>query len=100
MFRRWRRPARAELDGRPRAAGSATADDPRWTPGEEADGEVAAGDSADEWGGHFCVCCDRPLGFDPEDEIDGEGPCRDICGSCNRGRNQDVVDEAAWRDGR
>jgi len=49
--------------------------------------------------GHFCVCCGRALGFDPEDEPDGEGPGCDICGNCNRGRSQDVVDEAAWRDG-
>ena len=36
---------------------------------------------------HFCVCCGRQLGDDREDEIDGEGPGRDICGNCNRERN-------------
>ena len=31
---------------------------------------------------HFCDCCGHQLGDDPNDEIDGEGPGRDICGNC------------------
>lgn len=42
---------------------------------------------------HVCVCCGRLLGDDPEDEIDGEGPGRDICGNCNRGRNWDAIEQ-------
>ncbi len=41
---------------------------------------------------HVCVCCGRLLGDDPEDEIDGEGSGRDICGNCNRGRNWDAIE--------
>ena len=47
---------------------------------------------------HFCVCCGRLLGDDPEDELDGEGPGRDICGNCNRGRNWDAIE--SMEDGR
>ena len=36
---------------------------------------------------HFCCICGALLGFDLEDEIDGEGAGRDICGPCNRTRN-------------
>ena len=46
---------------------------------------------------HFCVCCDRPLGDDPEDEIDGEGPGADICGNCNRERNWLAIDSMEIR---
>ena len=31
------------------------------------------------------------LGFDLEDEINGEGPGRDICGDCNRTRNDEAL---------
>ncbi len=44
---------------------------------------------------HFCCICGKPLGFDFEDELDGEGPGRDICGPCNRTRNFDSV-EMGW----
>ncbi len=40
---------------------------------------------------HFCCICGAPLGFDLEDEIDGEGPGRDICGACNRTRNDEAM---------
>jgi len=37
---------------------------------------------------HFCCICGALiLGLDLEDELDGEGPGRDICGACNRTRN-------------
>jgi len=44
---------------------------------------------------HFCCICGNPLGFDREDELDGEGPGRDICGPCNRTRNFDSI-EMGW----
>jgi hypothetical protein len=44
---------------------------------------------------HVCCICGALLGFDREDEIDGEGPGRDICGSCNRSRNDDSI-EFGW----
>jgi hypothetical protein len=40
---------------------------------------------------HFCCICGAMLGFDREDEIDGEGAGRDICGACNRTRNDDSL---------
>jgi len=40
---------------------------------------------------HFCCICGAPLGEDPEDEIDGEGPGNDICGDCNRTRNDEAL---------
>lgn len=43
---------------------------------------------------HACCICGALFGEDPEDEIDGEGPGRDICGPCNRTRNFDV--EMGW----
>jgi hypothetical protein len=40
---------------------------------------------------HFCCICGALiLGLDLEDELDGEGPGRDICGNCNRTRNFDI----------
>lgn len=36
---------------------------------------------------HLCCICGAMLGFDLEDEIDGEGLGRDICGNCNRTKN-------------
>jgi hypothetical protein len=42
---------------------------------------------------HICVSCGGLLGDDPEDELDGEGPGRDICGDCNRTRNWDTIEE-------
>jgi len=38
-----------------------------------------------------CVVCGRPLAGDPDDEPDGEGQDRPICGECNRARNFDVL---------
>jgi hypothetical protein len=49
----------------------------------------AAADSAAEL--HFCCICGAPLGGDLEDEIDGEGWGRDICGNCNRTKNEDAI---------
>jgi hypothetical protein len=39
----------------------------------------------------FCCICGALLGFDQEDEINGEGPGRDICGPCNRTKNDDAI---------
>ncbi len=40
---------------------------------------------------HFCCMCgERILGLDLEDELDGEGPGNDICGACNRTKNFEV----------
>ena len=41
-----------------------------------------------------CSGCGALLGFDAEDELDGEGPGRHICGACNRARNFDAMLEA------
>jgi hypothetical protein len=46
-------------------------------------------DAADEL--HFCCVCGALLGGDPEDEIGGEGPGRDICGDCNRTKNFETM---------
>jgi len=40
---------------------------------------------------HFCCICGALLGADPEDEIDGEGPGKDICGDCNRTKNDEAL---------
>jgi hypothetical protein len=40
---------------------------------------------------HFCCICGAPLTGDLEDEIDGEGYCRDICGDCNRTKNDEAL---------
>jgi len=37
-----------------------------------------------------CLTCGTPLGSDPEDDPEGEGKGRPICGECNRARNFDV----------
>jgi hypothetical protein len=50
---------------------------------------VPAG-ASDEGDLHFCCICGAVLGFDREDEINGEGWGRDICGDCNRTRNFDI----------
>ncbi len=47
----------------------------------------------------FCVSCGRELGFDPEDEPDGDGPGRHLCGECNRARNFDADFEMMWWNG-
>jgi hypothetical protein len=31
------------------------------------------------------------MGADPEDEVDGEGPGKDICGDCNRTKNDEAL---------
>jgi hypothetical protein len=46
-------------------------------------------DPADEL--HFCCICGALLGFDREDEINGEGPGRDVCGDCNRTKNFETM---------
>jgi hypothetical protein len=37
-----------------------------------------------------CATCGQPLGFDPEDEPEGDAGLP-ICGECNRSRNFDVM---------
>jgi hypothetical protein len=49
----------------------------------------AAGDSAAEF--HFCCICGALLAVDLEDEINGEGWGRDICGDCNRTKNFETM---------
>jgi hypothetical protein len=39
---------------------------------------------------HVCCICGAVLGFDREDEINGEGWGKDICGDCNRTRNFEI----------
>jgi hypothetical protein len=63
-------------------------DDPDWVPDETDETDLED---------QFCCSCGHLLGDDPEDEIDGEGPGRDICGNCNRGRNQDAMTEVHFR---
>lgn len=44
-----------------------------------------------------CVGCGRALGFDAEDEPDGDGPGRHLCGECNRSRNFDAeLEMRSW----
>jgi hypothetical protein len=50
---------------------------------------VEPDDDADEL--HFCCICGALLGFDFEDEVGGEGPGRDICGACNRTKNDEAM---------
>jgi hypothetical protein len=45
----------------------------------------------EDWEELACCACGAPLGFDDEDEIDGEGPGRHVCGPCNRARNFDAM---------
>jgi Zn-finger nucleic acid-binding protein len=40
---------------------------------------------------HFCCICGAVLGGDFEDEINGEGWGRDICGNCNRTKNDEAL---------
>ena len=40
---------------------------------------------------HFCCICGAVLTGDLEDEINGEGWGRDICGNCNRTKNDDAI---------
>jgi hypothetical protein len=49
----------------------------------------AVGDSAAEF--HFCCICGAVLAGDLEDEINGEGWGRDICGDCNRTKNFETM---------
>ena len=49
-------------------------------------------DAADGSDGVFLCCmCGRPLGFDPEDSLDAEGPGRHLCGNCYRSREWDHI---------
>ncbi len=82
-LRRKRKPSRA--GARPDAGASATPD--------ESNPDVL------EPGVLHCVACGRPLGFDPEDEPDGDGPGRHLCGECNRQRNFDADLEMRWWNG-
>lgn len=38
-----------------------------------------------------CVACGRPLDGDPDEEPDGEGPGRPLCGQCRRSRDFDTL---------
>ncbi len=49
----------------------------------------AVDDSAAEL--HFCCICGALLGGDLEDEINGEGWGSDICGDCNRTKNDEAL---------
>ena len=42
------------------------------------------------WDGVTCATCGRPLGTDPEDELDGDAG-RPICGECYRAQNFDAI---------
>ena len=66
-------------------APTAMHDDPDWIP-DGADGDV---DEAFEL--HVCSWCGALLSGDPEDELDGEGIGRDICGNCNRTKNWEAT---------
>jgi hypothetical protein len=48
----------------------------------------------DEAALHFCCICGAPLSGDFEDELNGEGWGKDICGDCNRTKNADM--EMGW----
>ncbi len=86
-FGRGKRPAAASKPGQPGNVGPAlnAADPAAGAPGP-------GGDPVDL---HFCCICGAMLGFDFEDEIDGEGAGRDICGACNRTKNDDSI-EFGW----
>jgi hypothetical protein len=38
----------------------------------------------------FCCACGAPLGPDPDDTTDAEGPGRHFCGDCYRSREMDA----------
>ena len=59
----------------------------RGEPGADANADIDG--DADEL--HFCCICGALLGFDREDEINGEGWGRDICGDCNRTKNDEAL---------
>jgi hypothetical protein len=40
---------------------------------------------------HFCCICGVVLAGDLEDEINGEGWGKDICGDCNRTKNFETM---------
>ena len=54
-------------------------------------GEPDSGVDPDADALHFCCICGALLGFDREDEINGEGWGRDICGDCNRTKNDEAL---------
>jgi hypothetical protein len=66
------------------------ADDPVRVP---AAGSAVDGDDFDDADAlHLCSWCGRILEGDPEDELNGEGPGRDICGNCNRTKNWEAIE--------
>jgi hypothetical protein len=68
-------------------AAAGAPDDPDWLPDEAED--------APEGGAfelHVCSWCGALLSGDPEDELNGEGPGRDICGNCNRTKNFEAIE--------
>jgi hypothetical protein len=57
----------------------------------EPDLDADSGVDSDADALHFCCICGALLGFDREDEINGEGRGRDICGDCNRTKNDEAL---------
>ena len=57
----------------------------------EPDSDADADADSDAAELHFCCICGALLGFDREDEINGEGWGRDICGDCNRTKNDEAL---------
>ena len=60
-------------------------------PDLDADSDVDTDVDSDADALHFCCICGALLGFDREDEINGEGRGRDICGDCNRTKNDEAL---------
>lgn len=77
-----------ELTARGLPAAAPVADPPDPLPDSDA-ADADLGLDADAL--HFCCICGALLGFDFEDEIDGEGCGRDICGNCNRTKNFETM---------
>jgi hypothetical protein len=61
------------------------------TPAPEPEAEPDFDVDSDADALHSCCICGALLGFDREDEINGEGWGRDICGDCNRTKNDEAL---------
>ena len=68
--------------------GKKGARDATTTPGPSATNEPGDVSAVDL---HLCCICGAVLAGDLEDEINGEGWGRDICGNCNRTKNDDAI---------